>query len=571
VLRRILRRAARYARKLNMHDPFIYQLVPTVVEILGDAFPEIKEKYDWVMEVIQAEEESFNKTLDRGLEIFDKLVSDLKEKNLNQIPGDEAFRLYDTYGFPLDLTRILAEENDMTIEEKGFDTEMELQRDRARQSGKFSIQETKVGQWNIVTETDQASRFVGYQALNSKTRIHKYAMVEGDYHLVLNETPFYAESGGQVGDKGKIIGEGFELTVVDTQKNSDDIIHICKNGSGVEINDAGVEAVVDSSLRYPTMYNHTATHLLHAALRKILGKHVQQAGSLVAPDHMRFDFTHFKKISAEELNEVEQLVNQKIQEDISLDIEVTDFAKAKDMGAMALFGEKYGDRVRMITINDFSRELCGGTHVKSTGQIGLFIIMQESSVASGIRRIEAITGPKAIEFIQESRNVLQNLEQLLNMPPAEIPEQVKSLMEQNRNFRKELQKFRAGQILDQADTFLSRAKKFGNIVLVAEEFDEMSIDLLKQLGDKIRHKAKETVGLFINHTDNGTRMNFVCAITDDLIKGKGLNAGELVREAAQIAGGGGGGRPHLATAGGKDIQKLPEVLKYVRDKLAHIQ
>ena len=571
VLRRILRRAARYARKLDMHEPFIYELVPTVVEIMGDAFPEIREKYNYVMEVIQAEEENFNKTLDRGLEIFDKVVSDLKTKNVNQIPGDEAFRLYDTFGFPLDLTRILAEENEMTIEEKGFNVEMDLQRERARQSGKFSVKDTNVDQWNIVSETDQASKFVGYEALNSKTQIHKYAIVENNYHLVLNETPFYAESGGQVGDKGKIIGKDFELQVVDTQKNGNDIIHICKNGDGVEIENTDVEAVVDSSLRYPTMYNHTATHLLHAALRRVLGKHVQQAGSLVAPDHMRFDFTHFKKIDAEELREIESIVNQKIQQDIPLDIQVTDFAKAKEMGAMALFGEKYGDRVRMITINKFSRELCGGTHVKSTGRIGLFIITQESSVASGVRRIEAITGPKAIEFVQESRSVLQNLEQLLNTPPAEILEQVKSLLEQNRNFRKEIQKFRAGQILEQADTFLGRAKKFGNVALVSEEFEEMSIDLLKQLGDRIRHMAKETVGFFINHTDNGARLNFVCAITDDLIKNKGLNAGELVRGAAQIAGGGGGGRPHLATAGGKDIHKLPEVLKYVRDKLAHIE
>jgi len=571
VLRRILRRAARYARKLDMHEPFIYQLVPTVVDIMGDAFPEIREKYNYVMEVIQSEEENFNKTLDRGLEIFDKVVSDLKGKNQGQIPGDEAFRLYDTYGFPLDLTRILAEENEMTIDEKGFDAEMEIQRQRARQGGKFTLEIPKVDQWNIVSETEQSSKFVGYEALNAKTQIHKYAIVENDYHLILNETPFYAESGGQVGDKGKIIGKDFELRVVDTQKNGNDIIHICKNGDSIEIKNAEVEAVVDSSLRYPTMYNHTATHLLHAALRKVLGKHVQQAGSLVAPDHMRFDFTHFKKIGTHELHEIELLVNKKIQQDIPLDIQVTDFAKAKEMGAMALFGEKYGDRVRMITINKFSRELCGGTHVKSTGQIGLFIITQESSVASGVRRIEAITGPKAIEFVQKSRNVLQSLEQLLNAPSAEIAEQVKSLLEQNRSFRKELQKLKAGQILGQADLYITRAKKIGNVTLVAEEFEEMSIDLLKQLGDRIRHKAKETVGFFINHTDNAARLNFVCAITDDLIKNKGLNAGELVREAAQIAGGGGGGRPHLATAGGKNIDKLPDVLKYVRNKLAQIQ
>lgn len=570
VLRRILRRAARYARKLDMHEPFIYHLVPTVVEVMGDAFPEIKEKQGYVMEVIESEEESFNKTLDRGLEIFERIVSELKSKKLKEFPGEEAFRLYDTYGFPLDLTRILAEENDMALDESGFDKEMEMQRERARQAGKFSSSTSKSDQWQTVADTGKSSEFVGYEKLISNAQIHKYAVVDDAYHIILNETPFYAESGGQVGDKGKIIGENFELKVIDTQKDGNDIIHICRNGGNLEISKPDVQAIVDASQRYPTMYNHTATHLLQAALRKVLGEHVKQAGSLVAPDYLRFDFTHFKKLKPDEIQVIERLVNEKIQEDIPLDIQFTDFKSAKEMGAMALFGEKYGDRVRMITIDKFSRELCGGTHVKSTGQIGLFIITQETSVASGIRRIDALTGPKAVEFAQNSRNTVQNLEHLLSTQPGEISEYVSALIEQNKNLHKELQKLKSKQLLDEADFLIKNAEKIGTINLVTQEFQNVDIDLLKQLGDKIRDSSQKTVAFFINQIPEENRMNFVCAVTDDLIKSKGLKAGDLIREAAQIAGGGGGGRAHLATAGAKNADKLPEVLQFLREKLREI-
>jgi alanyl-tRNA synthetase len=573
VLRRILRRAARYARKLNVHEPFIYRLVPTVVDILGDAFPEIKEKYKYIyiMEVIKSEEDNFNKTLDRGLEIFEKVVADLGAKNEHQIPGEEAFRLYDTYGFPLDLTQILAEEYKMVIDQKGFNSEMAIQRERARQAGKFESKISKMNEWQIATEAKQSSKFVGYDTLSSTTKINRYAIVDDDYHLILNETPFYAESGGQVGDKGKIVGKDFELEVIDTQKDGNDIIHICENGTNVKIDSSNVKAIVDKSHRYPTMYNHTATHLLHAALRKVLGNHVRQAGSMVAPDHMRFDFTHFKKIKLLEINEIEQIVNEKIQQDIPLDIKVTDFEKAKEMGAMALFGEKYGDRVRMISINDFSRELCGGTHVKSTGEIGLFIITQETSVASGIRRIEALTGPKAIEFVQKTHSVIQHLEHLLNTQFGQLPDQVESLLEHNRHLHKELQKLKAGQILEQVDKYLKNAEIMGNVKLIIEQFHNIDIDILKQLGDIIRTKTKNTVGFFINHIDDENRLNFVCAVTDDLIEDKGIKAGELIQGAAKIGGGGGGGRPHLATAGAKQVDKLPAILEFIRNKLRQIK
>jgi len=569
VLRRILRRAARYARKLDLHEPFIYLLVPTVVDIMGDAFPEIKERYQHVMEVIKAEEENFNKTLDRGIEIFETITDRLQKEGKKIIPGEEAFRLYDTYGFPLDLTRIMAEERGFQVDEEGFRREMEKQRERARQSGKFTMHVTAREDWKTVSPVEQSSIFLGYETLKAETEIVKYAEKEGEIHIVLEKTPFYAESGGQLGDRGIIVGKDLELQVIDTQKEGDEIIHICVPKKFDKIRSAKIIADVDEKWRYPTMRNHTATHLLHAALRRILGDHVQQAGSLVAPDRLRFDFTHFKKIKREELEEIEWLVNEKIQEDLSVKVVQTKFRKAKEMGAMALFGEKYGDEVRMIVIDDFSKELCGGTHVNQTGQIGPFVITQESSIASGIRRIEALTGPKAVEFIQKSRDALFDLEQMLNAPqPDELPGRVREMIEEMRKLEKEMQRLQASRILERVDEYLKKGQQVGTIRLVVEHFRNLEIDLLKQLGDRLRQKATRTVGFFINHQDD--RLNFVCVVTDDLIKQKGVKAGDLVREAAKIAGGGGGGRPHLATAGAKDSTKLEEVITFLKEKLRQV-
>jgi alanyl-tRNA synthetase len=568
VLRRILRRAARYARKLEMRDPFIYQLVPTVVEVMGEAFPEITDKSKYVMEVIKSEEENFNKTLDRGLEIFEGIVKKMKTQKQSQVSGHDAFRLYDTYGFPLDLTRVMAEERDFTIDEAGFETEMTKQRNRARTAGRFSAAETDSEKWQIVNPSENASKFRGYDTLELETQIQKYAVVNYHYHIVLTKTPFYAESGGQVGDQGIIQGSNFQLKVIDTQKAGQDIIHICSDGQSINFEAQNVKAIVDSSLRNPTMANHTATHLLHAALRKVLGDHVRQAGSLVAPDHLRFDFTHFKKVEHDQLLEIEKIVNQKIQQNLPLEIKITGFENAKKLGAMALFGEKYGEEVRMITIDSFSRELCGGTHVKQTGEIGLFVIIEESSIASGVRRIEALTGPKAVKYLQQSRDILKRLDEILNMPADELAYRVKEMQNKIKELERENQKLQAEQIFKHIDDYLGQAKKLGNISLIIEEFNDQSLDTLKQLGDRLRNKAKLTVGFIINRAED--RLNFVCIVTDDLIKQKNLKAGDLVKEAAKIAGGGGGGRPHLATAGAKNTNKLPEIKKYLEEKLLNL-
>ncbi|MEJ2050215.1 MAG: alanine--tRNA ligase, partial [Calditrichota bacterium] len=347
VLRRILRRAARYARKLNMTEPFIYELVPVVVKVMSDAFPEIRQREQHVMDVIQAEEDNFNKTLDRGLDIFADIIKQLKQKDEKLIPGKDAFRLYDTYGFPLDLTRIMAEELNMAVDEEGFDREMEKQRERARQSGKFAAQFDHIDNWNVLEHCPAASNFVGYDKFEVKTKICKFARKNGNYHIVLKETPFYPEGGGQVADQGELVLGDSRLAVVDVRREGNDIVHICEGPGNLKIVHPEVLAQINRNLRLPTMYNHTCTHLLHQALRQVLGKHVQQAGSLVTPDRLRFDVTHFKKIEPNELREIERIVNEQIRRDTPLDIFYTSFDKARELGAMALFGEKYGEQVRV--------------------------------------------------------------------------------------------------------------------------------------------------------------------------------------------------------------------------------
>ncbi len=566
VLRRILRRAARYARKLDMNEPFIYQLVKTVVTVMGEAFPEIREKAPYTMEVIKSEEENFNRTLDRGLEKFSQTVQKLRKEKKKTLPGEEVFRLYDTYGFPADLTRILAAEHNLQIDEDGFNRAMEAQRERGRKAGKFLPQMSRSARWIDVVSGKRSSKFLGYDRLETETVIRKFLKNGDEYRLILAETPFYAESGGQLGDRGTIEGKNFRLKVVDTRKEGGEIVHICTSDEEVEFADGKVTARVQREWRLPTMYNHTATHLLHAALRKVLGEHVHQAGSLVAPDRLRFDFTHFKKIDADQLKEIEWLVNRKIQEDLPVETTEMAFSEAKKAGAMALFGEKYGDRVRVVSVTDYSKELCGGTHVRHTGQIGSFLITQETAIASGVRRIEAITGPEAVAAAQKWRDTNFRLAQLLNCPSEQIVPLVAELQESLRKSEKALQRAKSGQVLQQVDDLLNRAEEMNGVRLVIREFSEVPVDVLKQLGDLLRQKAKNAVGFFINKS--GDRLNFVCAVTDELISSRGLKAGDLVREAAKIAGGGGGGRPHLATAGAKDASRLPQVIDYIRSVLS---
>lgn len=569
VLRRILRRAARFARKLDLHEPMIYKLVPTVVDVMGDAFPEIKEKHQYIASVIKSEEERFNVTLDRGIDLFEKLVADLTSRKIRQIPGNDAFRLYDTYGFPLDLTRLMAEEKNMTIDEKSFEQEMEQQRERSRSAGKFDYEiDINFDDWDKVS-SGADSKFLGYEMLDANATIRLLKRKDDHIYLILDQTPFYGEAGGQVGDQGEIELNGFVLNVANTIRYAERIIHIARGFLPDPLPTPVIKARVKRDQRMSTARNHTATHLLQASLRQVLGNHVQQSGSLVTPFRLRFDLTHFERILPDQLKKVERIVNEKIWENIPLQIFHRSFDEAKKLGAIALFGEKYGDQVRVIKINDFSMELCGGTHVFATGQIGMFRIVSESSVAAGIRRIEAITGEEAYRRSLEDRELIDSLVAELTAPVDELGHRIQHLIEQNKSLGKELQHIRAQSSHLEVDQWVKQAKQLDGFNLVVKQVKSNSVDELKQIGDALRERLKTGVGL-LGMILNG-KINFLCVITDDLIKQKNLKAGDIVKEVAAIAGGSGGGRPHIALAGAKELDKfelsLIEVETIVRKKM----
>jgi alanyl-tRNA synthetase len=545
-----------------MHEPFIYRLVPTVMDVLGDSFPISPERLEHVSAVIQAEEEHFNRTLDRGLEIFEKIKSELMSQKQNIIPGKDVFKLYDTYGFPVDLTRILADEADLNLDDQGFESEMKKQRDRARKAAKFQSTDIPEGSWVIITESS-GTNFIGYTDDAIETHIVKYSLHENKLHIVLKDTPFYAESGGQISDQGIIVLDKNELKVIDVQKDGDEIIHLCRLPQDFTIESDRVFAEIYTNDRRQTEKNHTATHLLHAALRKVLGSHVQQAGSLVAPDRLRFDFTHFARINSKQITEIERLVNEKIQDDHPLKITEDSFESAKKKGAMALFGEKYGETVRTVEVLDFSLELCGGTHVERTGQIGPFIITYESSIASGVRRIEALTGREAVRYIQNSRDQIKQLSDLLNIGENDITDKISDLVETKRKIEKELEKVKTHNLSQGIDDILKTAETINDINVISYTVENSTMDQLKEMGDRIRGKVKNTVALL--GTTSAGKIIFVCVVTDDLIKGKGLKAGDLVQKVAGITGGGGGGRPHMATAGGKDTAKFETAMAEIKN------
>jgi len=561
VMRRILRRAARYGRNLNIHEPFIYKLVPTVAGILGDTFPEITERLDHISTVIRSEEERFNLTLDRGLEIFDKIKTELELSQQKVIPGKDVFKLYDTYGFPVDLTRMLAEETGFQLDEDGFNERMKKQQVRARKSAKFKSADIPEDSWRIFNENGK-SNFVGYTEDAIETHLLRYSIHKDKLNIVLKDTPFYPESGGQVGDKGLIMVEGFVLEVLDTQRDGDLIIHICLLPKEFNLNSDRVFAEVQTDSRRQIEKNHTATHLLHTALRNVLGEHVQQAGSLVAPDRLRFDFSHFTKVEPTQISEIERRVNTKIQADLKLNISEDSLESAKARGAMALFGERYEDIVRIVEVEEFSLELCGGTHVKRTGQIGVFVITYEGSIASGVRRIEALTGLEAVKFLQNARNQISNISELLNTKETELDNKVKELLENRRQLEKELEKVSSQILSGGIQDILDNAELINGIKVISYTGENSNMAQLKDLGDQIRNKSKETVAIL--GAINEGKISFVCIVTDNLIKERGLKAGDLIRKIAKVVNGGGGGNPHMATAGGKDLAKFDEAMNEIK-------
>lgn len=541
VLRRILRRASRFARKLYVHEPMLYKIVPTLVDTMGDVFPEIKLYQKQVEEIIRVEEESFGETLDRGLEIFDLIIKKLKSENSNVIPGDDAFKLYDTFGFPLDLTELMAREIGFTVDKERFEELMENQRNRSRETKKFFGAPAILGK--IDASNLKKVEFVGYDKFDTEGKV----IAQENDLIVLDQTPFYGEAGGQVGDTGKIIYNNYLIDVVDTQREGDLIIHKIDK-INFDLMDKTVKAIVDKLRRKSIMRNHSATHLLHKALREILGSHVKQAGSLVEPSRFRFDFTHYKKLSKEEIESIEQLINEKIREALPLiHHRNIPFEEAKKMGALMFFGDKYGDRVNVVQFGDFSMEFCGGTHVSNTSEIGLLKIISEGSISSGIRRIEAVTGEGVEKYINEQ---LQKIN--------ELSEKYEQVLEEKLQLEKEISRLKLQEKVKEIDSFIINKKQIDGFIVVSGIVNVDNIDQLKELGDVLREKLKSGVGLLASTFEN--KVSFVCVVTDNLVKEKKLSAGKIVGEVAKIVGGGGGGRPHLATAGGKEISKLNEAL-----------
>ena len=548
VIRRILRRAVRYAYTfLGQKQAFMYKLVPVLVENMGGAYPELKAQQSLIEKVIKEEEEAFLRTLETGIRLLEKNMNDTKAAGKTEISGVDAFTLYDTFGFPLDLTELILRENGMTVNEAEFNTEMQKQKQRARNAAAV-----ETGDWMTLEEGE--TRFVGYDYTEYETRILRYRQVKQKnqtlYQIVLSDTPFYAESGGQVGDTGVLVSEFETIEIIDTKKENNLPIHIAKKLP--EHLDAPMMACVDTDKRAACAANHSCTHLLDEALRQVLGTHVEQKGSLVTPDSLRFDFSHFQKVTPEQIREVEHLVNAKIREDVPLtEYRNLPIEKAKELGAIALFGEKYGDVVRVVEVGS-AIELCGGTHVASTGKIGMVKILAESSVAAGVRRIEAITGAKVEEMMDSIQDTINDLRALFNNAP-DLRTAIAKYIDENAGLKKQVEDFMKEKEASVKAKLISEAKEV-NGVKVIKAVLPMPADAVKNIAFQLKGQFTEHLFVAIGSVFEGKPLLTV-TMSEDQVKA-GLNAGKLVREAAKLIQGGGGGQPHFATAGGKNAEGI---------------
>ncbi|SFE26247.1 alanyl-tRNA synthetase [Paenibacillus catalpae] len=570
IIRRLLRRAVRYGKTIGIDRPFLYELTSVVGEVMGVYYPEVVDKREFIERVIRTEEERFHETLSDGLVMLSDLVAAARKSGTTEIGGEDAFRLYDTYGFPFDLTEDFAAENGMTVDREGFDAAMEAQRERARaarqETGGMNVQGGPLADFTVKSE------FVGYNELVTEAQItaivHEDSLVdlvgEGSRVLVLlDRTPFYAESGGQIGDKGTIIGNGFTLQVEDvTKAPHGQSVHHAVVASGTVRSGEKVEAVVTRSVREDVIKNHTATHLLHKALKEVLGDHVNQAGSLVQADRLRFDFSHFGSITPEELTEIERKVNEQIWIGTPVVIESKPIAEAKAMGAMALFGEKYGDIVRVVQVGTYSIELCGGCHVGNTSQIGLFKLVSESGIGSGVRRIEAVTGRHAYGFMEGQLDLLKQASALLKSSNNDVPKRIEALFAQAKELGRENESLQAKLSRIEAGSLEQNAKTVGEVTVLSAKVTAPTMDALRGIADELKLKLPSAV--IILGAVQEDKVSLVAAVSADLVK-KGFHAGKIVKEAAAHCGGSGGGRPDMAQAGGKDATKLDEALKLAEE------
>ncbi|MET3727678.1 alanyl-tRNA synthetase [Fictibacillus halophilus] len=563
ILRRLIRRAIRFAKKININKPFMYELVPTVADIMVDFYPEVKEKVPFIQKVIKTEEERFHETINEGLAILEDVMAKEKEEGRNVISGKDAFKLYDTFGFPFELTQEYAAENGMDVDLEGFENEMKAQRERAR-AARQEVDSMQV-QGGVLSDITVKSEFSGYDHLTGEAEIlevlqngERVAMVasEEEAQVILDVTPFYAESGGQIADQGTITGKELLLKVKDVQKAPNgQNLHTVVVEKGVLENNMEVSVEVDPEIRAKVVKNHTATHLLHQALKDVLGTHVNQAGSLVQEGRLRFDFTHFGSISAEELEKIEEIVNEKVWGNIPVEKMVKNINEAKAMGAMALFGEKYGETVRVVKVGDYSLELCGGCHVNNTSEIGLFKIVSESGIGAGTRRIEAVTGENAYRLMNGQVQLLKDTAAKLKTNLKDVPQRIDALNEQIRELQKEKESLAAKIGNMEAGSLVDEVQTINGVSVIAKKVSGMDMNGLRSIVDDLKNKLQS--GVVILGAENGGKVNIVAGVTKDLVT-KGYHAGNLVKEVAVRCGGGGGGRPDMAQAGGKDPEKLQE-------------
>jgi len=570
ILRRLIRRAARHGKLLGIEKPFLSTVVSGVIDSWKVIYPEIKENEERILKVIRAEEEKFQETIHQGLQILDTYIEEILSKNQKYLDGEKAFKLYDTYGFPLDLTREILEEKGLAVDEEEFNIYMEKQRERARRAREKST-DTGWKHSDVIEFTKEIdTEFKGYETFDTKSKVVEI-IVEGNSQdtieegmkgiVVLDKTPFYAERGGQVGDKGTITNDGFSAKVLDTQYAKDDIIiHHIKVDKGILNIGDEVEAKVDYNYRYDIMRNHSATHLLHRALKDVLGEHVNQAGSIVLPDRLRFDFTHFEAVKDEELKEIERIVNEKILEALEVKTFETSLDEAQEAGIVGLFEEKYKDKVRVVQMGDYSKELCGGTHVKNTSFIGMFKIISESSIAAGVRRIEAITGRSVYKYLLDLEKDMTAIAQIMKVNKKDVFGKVQNLMEELKSKEKEIELLQSKMASSLVDEILNSKQNVENIDLITYKVENMDMNSLRNLGDKIKDSLES--GVVVLASVENTKIYFLCMVTKDLVN-KGIHAGNIIKEVAKIAGGGGGGRPDMAQAGGKDISKVNEALSKV--------
>lgn len=569
VLRRLLRRAVRYAKQIQIERPFMFELVPVVGKIMEDYYPEVKNKAEFIGKVIKNEEERFHETLNEGIAILTDIIEKAKSTGRKTIAGVDVFRLYDTYGFPVELTEEYAQDAGLAIDHHGFEKEMELQRERARkarqETDSMQVQGGDLGEFTV------SSTFVGYDTLETNAKIVgifkdgkliSSANQGEEIQLILDQTPFYAESGGQIADRGTITAEGLVIDVLDVQKAPNrQNLHRALVKQGVVETGQTVFAKIDSKNRLQITKNHSATHLLHRALKDVLGEHVNQAGSLVEPDRLRFDFSHFGQVTEEELSKIEKIVNEKIWESLPVEIMEKPLDEAKAMGAMALFGEKYGEIVRVVKMGEYSIELCGGCHVPNTSVIGLFKLVTETGIGAGTRRIEAVTGEKAYQYMSDQIQILNDAAHKIKANVKDVPEKIAALQKELREAHKEIESLTAKLGNIEAKSLINKVKEVNGIQLLVSRVEINESNQLRTMLDELKQKIKS--GVIVLGAVLDGKVQLIAGVTKDLTGT--YHAGKLIKEVAGICGGGGGGRPDMAQAGGKDPNRLSEALQYVEE------